>query len=144
MRWWLDGLRIGPLVVTTTLKKRRIFGAYVRCFLYTLSLLLALSIVAGIIVGAVAAIMAAAGAAKPSPDTRQALIFASMVAIYLALAIGVWVIYQTTIRLRIWRLCVDSVAIAGFDAIERVHADRSRPSSAVGEGLADALGAGGI
>jgi uncharacterized membrane protein YjgN (DUF898 family) len=144
MRWWLAGLRFGPLVVTTTLKKRRIFGAYVRCFLYTLLLLIALSIVAGIIVAIVTAVMAAEGAAKPSPDTSQALVIAATAAAYLTLAIGVWVIYQMTIKFRIWRLCVESVAIAGFDAIERVHADRSRPSSAVGEGLADALGAGGI
>lgn len=138
MRWWLAGLRFGPLVVTTTLKKRRIFGAYFRCFLYTLLLLIALSIVAGIAIGVIAI------AAKPSDETGQTLVIAATVAMYLVLAIGVWVIYQMTIKLRIWRLCVESVAIAGFDAIERVHADRSRPSSAVGEGLADALGAGGI
>jgi hypothetical protein len=41
-------------------------------------------------------------------------------------------------------MAVDSVELAGFDAMEHVRADDTRPSSAVGEGLADALGAGGI
>ena len=49
-----------------------------------------------------------------------------------------------TIKLRIWRLAVDSISLAGFEAIAYVRADTSLPSSAVGEGLADALGAGGI
>jgi hypothetical protein len=49
-----------------------------------------------------------------------------------------------TVKLRIWRLAVDSISLAGFEAISHVRADTSLPSSAVGEGLADALGAGGI
>ena len=32
LRWWLAGLRFGPVVVTTKLKKRRVVGAYLRCF----------------------------------------------------------------------------------------------------------------
>jgi hypothetical protein len=65
-------------------------------------------------------------------------------AVYLIMAVGVWALYQMTIKLRIWRLAVDSISLAGFDAIEYVRADMSQPSSALGEGLADALGAGGI
>ncbi len=34
LRWWLDGLRFGPVVVATTLKKRQVVGAYLRCFLF--------------------------------------------------------------------------------------------------------------
>jgi hypothetical protein len=67
-----------------------------------------------------------------------------VICLYLSFAVCLWVIYQVTIKLGIWRMAVDSVGLAGFDAIERVRADDTRPSSAVGEGLADALGAGGI
>lgn len=49
-----------------------------------------------------------------------------------------------TIKLRVWRMVVDSITVPGFDLIAQVRADDSLPSSAVGEGLADALGAGGI
>jgi uncharacterized membrane protein YjgN (DUF898 family) len=138
MRWWLDGLRVGPLVVTTVLKKRRIVGAYVRLLLYAVLLMFALSLLVG------GSVTIFAMAAKPRAEIYQTLAVGTSVAVYLMLAVGVWVIYQMTIKLRIWRLVVDSISLAGFDAIDLVRADASGPSSAVGEGLADALGAGGI
>jgi len=138
MRWWLAGLRFGPLVITTTLRKRNIVGAYLRCFLYALLLMFSLSMIMSIALGIVAV------AAKPPENVGQVLVIGSTMVIYLVMAIGIWVLYQMTIKLRIWRLAVDSISLAGFEAIEYVRADASLPSSAVGEGLADALGAGGI
>jgi uncharacterized membrane protein YjgN (DUF898 family) len=138
MRWWLEGLGLGPVVVATALKKRRIVGAYLRFLLYAVLLVTALSLVMGLAIGVVAV------AAKPPEEVGQLLVMGASVGIYLVLAVGVWVLYQATIKLRIWRLAVDSISLAGFDAIAQVRADTSGPSSAVGEGLADALGAGGI
>jgi hypothetical protein len=89
------------------------------------------------------AIRSASVAAKPPGDVMLVAVDSS-IAIYLVMAVGLWVLYQMTIKLRIWRLAVDSISLAGFEAIEFVRADTSQPSSAVGEGLADALGAGGI
>jgi uncharacterized membrane protein YjgN (DUF898 family) len=138
MRWWLAGLRFGPVVVATTLKKRQVFGAYLRCFLYALLLLIVLSVVVG-------AVMAPFGAGMAtSKEANQVMGGILVICLYLSFAVCLWVIYQVTIKLGIWRMAVDSVGLAGFDAIERVRADDTRPSSAVGEGLADALGAGGI
>jgi uncharacterized membrane protein YjgN (DUF898 family) len=138
MRWWLAGLRFGPVVVTTMLKKRRVVGAYLRCFLYGLLLLIVLSVV----VGALATLFTL-GVTIPK-EASQIMGVILVICTYLPLAVGIWVIYQITIKLGIWRMAVDSVELAGFDAVERVRADDTRPSSAVGEGLADALGAGGI
>jgi uncharacterized membrane protein YjgN (DUF898 family) len=138
MRWWLDGLRIGPLAVATTLRKRTIIGAYLRCLLYAALLMVVLSIVMSVGVGTIAV------AVKPPDDVGQLVMVGSGVVAYLVMALGVWVLYQTTVRLRVWRLAVGSISLAGFEAIAYVRADSSLPSSAVGEGLADALGAGGI
>jgi uncharacterized membrane protein YjgN (DUF898 family) len=138
LRWWLAGLRFGPVVVTTTLKRRRVVGAYVRCFLYVLFLLIVVSLVVGALAGLVSLGMSA------KTEANQTLGLILVACLYLSLAVGSWVIYQLTIKFGIWRLAVDSVGLAGFDAIERVRADDTRPSSAVGEGLVDALGAGGI
>lgn len=138
MRWWLDGLRIGPLAVATTLRKRTIIGAYLRCFLYAALLMIVLSIVMSLGVGTIAV------AVKPPDDVGQLVMVGSAVVAYLVMALGVWVLYQTAVKLRVWRLAVDSISLAGFEAIAHVRADTSPPSSAVGEGLADALGAGGI
>jgi uncharacterized membrane protein YjgN (DUF898 family) len=137
-RWWLEGLRIGPLAVATTLRKRTIIGAYLRCFLYAALLMIVLSIVVSLGVGTIAV------AVKPPDDVGQLVMVGSAVAAYLVMALGIWVLYQTTVKLRVWRLAVDSISLAGFEAIAHVRADTSLPSSAVGEGLADALGAGGI
>jgi uncharacterized membrane protein YjgN (DUF898 family) len=138
MRWWLEGLRVGPLVIATTLRKRQILGAYLRCFGYALLVMFALSIIMSMAIGIVAV------AARPRDDVSQLLVVGSSMTIYLVMAVSVWVLYQMTIKLRVWRLAVDSISLGGFEAMEYVHADASLPSSAVGEGLADALGAGGI
>src|SRR5262249_52732387 len=98
MRWWLEGLRVGPLVVATTLQKRRIIGAYLRCFLYAVLLMIALLIIMSVAIGVVAV------AAKPPDDVGQFLVVGSSVTVYLVMAVGVWVLYQMTIKLRIWRL----------------------------------------
>jgi uncharacterized membrane protein YjgN (DUF898 family) len=140
MRWWLEGLRVGPLIIATTLRKRQILGAYLRCFGYALVLMFALSFIMSMAIG----IVAVAVKVKPPDDVGQLLVVGSTMAVYLVMAIGIWVLYQMTIKLRVWRLAVDSISLAGFEAMEYVRADTSRPSSAVGEGLADALGAGGI
>jgi uncharacterized membrane protein YjgN (DUF898 family) len=138
MRWWLEGLRIGPLAVATTLRKRSILGAYLRCFLYAALLAIVLSIAMSLGIGTIAV------AVKPPDDVGQLVMVGSGVVGYLVMALGVWVLYQTTVKLRVWRHAVCSISLAGFEAIAYVRADASLPSSAVGEGLADALGAGGI
>jgi uncharacterized membrane protein YjgN (DUF898 family) len=138
MRWWLAGLRFGPVVIATTLKKRQVFGAYLRCFLYGLLLLIVVSLV----VGALAALLSlGVTVTKEAKEIVGAIL---VICLYFSFAVGLWVIYQLTIKFGIWRMAVDSVELAGFDAMEHVRADDTRPSSAVGEGLADALGAGGI
>jgi len=137
MRWWLESLRIGPLAVVTTLRKRSIVGAYLRCFLYAALLGTVLAIAMSVAVGT------AVGLGAPDDVGQLVMVCAGVVA-YLGMALGGWVLYQTTIKLRVWRLAVNSISLAGFEAIADVRADSSLPSSAVGEGLADALGAGGI
>jgi uncharacterized membrane protein YjgN (DUF898 family) len=138
MRWWLAGLRFGPVVVATTLTKRQVFGAYLRCFLYGVLLLVVVSLV----VGALAALLSlGVTVTKEAKGIMGAIL---VICLYFSFAVGLWVIYQLTIKFGVWRMAVDSVELAGFDAMEHVRADDTRPSSAVGEGLADALGAGGI
>src|SRR5262249_59517005 len=44
LRWWLAGLRIGPLAVTTTLRERTVVGAYLRCLGYAALMMTALSL----------------------------------------------------------------------------------------------------
>jgi uncharacterized membrane protein YjgN (DUF898 family) len=135
MRWWLEGLRIGPLAATTTLRKRSIFGAYLRYVLYVALMVIVVMIAVGVAVEN-------APDLKLPDDVGELVNNGAGVVVYLVTVLGVWVLHQTTVKLRIWRLAVDSISIAGFQAITNVRADSRRPGSAAGEGLADALHAG--
>src|SRR5262249_19213293 len=127
--------------VSTDLRTMQIYGAYLRYIGWSLLVLIA-AIGAVAVIGLVGlGVTKAAGLASDSMPAIAAV--ASFVA-YVALALIIWIVYQVTVRLRIWRAMVDSVVITGFEAVERVRADLTRPTSALGEGLVDALGAGGM
>jgi hypothetical protein len=57
--------------------------------------------------------------------------------------LGFSAIYQATVKLGFWRSSVESLSFTGLDVLDRVKASGTA-SSAVGEGLADALNVGGI
>jgi len=137
MRWWLDGLRIGPLAVGTTLRKRTIIGAYLRYFLYATLLAVVVSI-------ALSLAVESAPALKVPDDVGELVTTGAGVVACLVMVLGVWVLHQATVKLRMWRLAVDSISIAGFEAITTVRADAPLPNSPVGEDLAATLHARGI
>jgi hypothetical protein len=57
--------------------------------------------------------------------------------------LGYSAIYQGTVKLTLWRSGVDTMALDGAAALDGVKAEGAA-SSAVGEGLADALNVGGF
>jgi len=144
MRWWLNGLRFGDAAVSSRLRTRKVYGAYLRYIGW--SMLVAL--VAGAIITVISLILwATASPIRDSGLSKDAI--AGLLAVgggvsYVLLALCVWIVYQVVVKLRIWRIMVDSVEIAGIEVIESVRADTTPPSSALGEGLVDALGASGI
>jgi hypothetical protein len=64
-------------------------------------------------------------------------------ALYVVTMLGFSAIYQGTVRLAFWRCSVESVEVQGLQVLDQVRAEGA-PSSAVGEGLADALHVGGF
>ncbi len=61
---------------------------------------------------------------------------------YVIAALGFSTIYRATVQLSLWQLGMESLELSGLSALEKVQAG-GRPSSAFGEGLADALNVGG-
>jgi len=61
---------------------------------------------------------------------------------YVIAALGYSTIYRATVLLSLWQLGMESLQLSGLSGLERVKAT-GRPSSAIGEGLADALNVGG-
>jgi uncharacterized membrane protein YjgN (DUF898 family) len=139
LRWWLSGLRFGALSVRSRLRVRDVYGAYLRFLLYAFLFSLAAGVAGG--VGFVA--FGALAPALQSSELAEIAGAVAAVAYYVILMLGFSTIYQGTVKLALWQRAVESVEIEGAEALDRVKAEGAA-SSAVGEGLADALNVGGI
>ncbi len=139
LRWWLSGIRFTGITVHSDLRMGKVYGVYARFLWY--ALLLAL----------VVGVAAAAGFALVGPWVerigKSALAELALTAMavggYVVVALAYSAIYQATVKLGLWRLCVESLQLAGLERLDHVKA-RGHPSSAVGEGIADVLQVGGI
>jgi len=60
---------------------------------------------------------------------------------YVIAALGFSTVYRATVLLSLWQLGMESLQLYGLSALDRVKASGT-PSSALGEGLADALNVG--
>jgi uncharacterized membrane protein YjgN (DUF898 family) len=138
LRWWSQGLRFGEIEIHSTLRTRHVYGAYVR-FLWYASLF---SILAAI-VGALG-LVAVGAAVNSNPSGAGGEIAATVMLLigYVFIALGFSTVYRATVLLSLWQLGMESLQLSGLSALERVKAT-GRPSSALGEGLADALNVGG-
>ena len=63
--------------------------------------------------------------------------------IYVTLVLGASTIYQVAVTFAMWRLAVQTAELTGAETLDSVRA-AGAPDSALGEGLVDALGVGGI
>jgi uncharacterized membrane protein YjgN (DUF898 family) len=139
LRWWLAGLRLGEVTFRSHLRTGQIYGAYLRFLWYGLLFLLAASILGAIVFVGLGVGLAAVG------QREIVEIFGTVagVGFYVVLMLGFSTIYQATVKLSLWRCGVESVELEGLSALDRVKAEGA-PSSALGEGLADALNVGGF
>jgi uncharacterized membrane protein YjgN (DUF898 family) len=139
LRWWSDGLRFGDVTVSSRLRTGQVYRAYFRFLLYGLLFSLGLSFVAGVVVGASELLKGKFATA----EAEELIVAGALVVGYMIMALGYSTVYQATVKLSLWRLGMESAELSGIAALERVKA-AGRPTSAVGEGLADALNFGGI
>jgi uncharacterized membrane protein YjgN (DUF898 family) len=139
LRWWVSGLRFGTLTVASRLRTGAVYALYLRFMWIALLAGAAIGIAAAIGFGLTAILEPASGTGVAT----QLLATAVAIASYVAVALAYSTIYQATVRLRLWKCCVESLEFSGLEAFDRVKASGA-PSSALGEGLADALNVGGI
>jgi uncharacterized membrane protein YjgN (DUF898 family) len=139
LRWWSSGLRFGDIELRSKLRMRDVYGAYARFLVYALLF----SIVAGILaVPALAIIGIVTGGADEGGTTGEIVATGILLVGYVILALGYSTIYRATVLLSLWQLGMESLHLSGLSTLERVKAS-GQPSSALGEGLADALNVGG-
>jgi Na+(H+)/acetate symporter ActP len=115
---------------------RHVYGAYARFVGYAILFSIVMGIVGAIalvLVGGVAQI--GKGIGGEIATTLVGLVG------YVITALGFSTIYRATVLLSLWQMGMESLQLSGLSALEKVRAS-GRPSSALGEGLADALNVG--
>jgi len=138
LRWWSSGLCFGDLEVRSQLRMRHVYAAYARFVGYAILFSTAVGIV-----GAIALVVLGAVTSVAKLGTGgEILATLFLLAGYVVTALGFSTIYGATVLLSLWQLGMESLQLTGLSALEKVKAT-GRPSSAIGEGLADALNVGG-
>lgn len=139
LRWWLSGLRFGGITVSSDLRTGKVYGVYVRFLWYSLLLALVVALLA-----MVGLAFAGSWAERIGKSAATELALTAMaVGGYVVAALAYSAIYQSVVKLGLWRLSIDSLELSGLEQLDKVSA-RGRASSAVGEGIADVLQVGGI
>ena len=138
LRWWAGGLRFGDVAVTSHLRTAQVYGVYARFVWYALLF----TVVAGAVVG-----IGWFGLEKLTGELNsmgdEIITTVAALAAYVAIALGYATIHQATVRLGLWRCVAESLDLTNLAVLEQVSA-AGDAASAVGEGLADALGSGGV
>lgn len=139
LRWWMTGLRFGELTVASHLRVRAVYALYLR-FMW-------IALAAGVLLGIGAALaLAFAGAAEiwiGKGKLAEFVTTAALIASYVLVALAYSTIYQASVKLRLWKTAFESIELTNPEILGKVKA-AGAASSAVGEGLADALNVGGI
>jgi uncharacterized membrane protein YjgN (DUF898 family) len=139
LRWWLSGIRFGGLTIRSHLRTGHIYGAYLLFLLYSV----VFSLLAAVVLGSIVAAFNKGLAPLGPPDLMEIVGTLGAVGIYVVMMLGYSTIYQGTVKLALWQRAVESVELEGLAVLGQVKAEGAA-SSAVGEGLADALNVGGI
>jgi hypothetical protein len=139
LRWWISGLRFGEVAVTSRLRARQVYWVYLRVVLYFLLFGLLTMAFGGALIFAVVEVVRTVHNASLTQIVTGAL----SLCLYVVVMIGSSTIYQVIVAAGLWRLGVETAALTGEAALDGVRATGSA-SSALGEGLADALGVGSI
>jgi uncharacterized membrane protein YjgN (DUF898 family) len=138
-RWWISGLHFGAVTVRSHLSIGQVYRVYLRFLLYVLPYVLAVSAVGGL------SLFASDRLIGSSHDSMLTELFASALslAVYVVVVLGGSTIYQVVVTFAMWRLSAQTAELFDAEVLDGVRAGGS-PDSALGEGLVDALGVGGI
>jgi uncharacterized membrane protein YjgN (DUF898 family) len=137
LRWWSSGLRFGGIEVRSGLRTRHVYGAYARFVGYAILFSAAMGLIGAFVLG----VMGAALGIEKIDTVNQVAATLTLLVGYVVTALGFSTIYRATVLLSLWQLGMESLQLSGLSTLDTVKAS-GRPSSALGEGLADALNVG--
>jgi uncharacterized membrane protein YjgN (DUF898 family) len=139
LRWWTSGLRFGEMAAKSHLRTAQIYGVYLRFLGYSMLFGIIVGIAAAFLFGIFHSLFRLIG----NETLAEVGGIIGGVIIYVVILLGYSTIYQVVVRLRVWRLSFETADLSGLQALDSVKA-AGQPSSAFGEGLADALDVGGL
>ena len=142
-RWWLSGLRFGGIAVTSRLRIGQVYLIYLRYIGLAWLFMMGASIGIGILAAAVFALLNAIHIAGSQIPGRELIGAGIGVLFYAAFALGLSVMHQVLITFALWCAAVQSAEISDAPILDTVEA-KAGLSSALGEGLVDALGFGSV
>jgi len=138
LRWWTSGLRFGGMVAQSRLRTGQMYGVYLRFMGYSMVFGMIVGVVAGLVFIIIQSLFKLAG----DQFAEAGGVIAGVIS-YVGVMLGYSTIYQVIVKLRLWRLNFETAELSGLEALDQVKA-AGVPSSAFGEGLADALDVGGL
>jgi uncharacterized membrane protein YjgN (DUF898 family) len=145
LRWWLNGLRLGGVRVSSNLDGATFIGLYWKTIGWSVVLTLIFAVYLGI-VSAIVATMAGQGFEAAFADGDMATVvpfFVFMGIGYLAWALVSGAIARLYLMRDLWDRAVSSITVHGIEAAANVAA-KGEMANAIGEGFADGLDVGGF
>jgi uncharacterized membrane protein YjgN (DUF898 family) len=146
LRWWLNGLRLGGVRVSSNLDGATFIGLYWKTIGWSILLTLVFGIYAGVVTAVVSSIAGSQGfeAAFANGDVATLAPYFVLMGIgYLAWALVSGAIVRLYLMRDLWERAVTSITVHGIEAAANVAA-KGELANAIGEGFADGLDVGGF
>ncbi|MDH6260625.1 uncharacterized membrane protein YjgN (DUF898 family) [Bradyrhizobium sp. BR13661] len=140
-RWWLNGIRIGGVSLSSDLPHNAFYGLYWK----VIGWWMLLSVLFGFYAAGAAGIVAAAGGAPVGPDAiaRNIPLLTMLVIGYLALALALNVVMRMYLQHDMWLKASETLVVHDIGVAADVRAS-GELASALGEGFADGLDVAGF
>ena len=146
LRWWLDGLRLGGIRLSSNLQTGALIGLYWKTigWVVVMSLLLVpyLAISAALAAGMSGQALDASLFRDPELYTSVPFLILAVIG-YLAWAMALNIFIRLYLVRDLWQRAVSSITVHGIEAVANVAA-RGDLANAIGEGIADGLDVGGL
>jgi uncharacterized membrane protein YjgN (DUF898 family) len=143
MRWWIEGVRFGPVALESRLRRDTVFGCYLKWGAATMGF----GTLFGAVVGAAAATRVGGWkelqAGLSASWSSYVFDFAALIFLYLVFLLGLGVLKRYFLDRGLWVAVASSTAVVNLAAADHVHA-AGEAAGSLGEGLADALDVGAI
>jgi uncharacterized membrane protein YjgN (DUF898 family) len=150
-RWWLEGIRFGPVFATSDLSIGAVLKVYFKTilfsFLYSTVGGMMIAVAAGVVVGIVtlATGMSPEGGSEGAAPSMPMLVGGAVLGgvVYIAFLLGFDLIKRLVFDRGLWAAAVSSVTLSNLYVLDQVVAAGGETPSGIGEGLLDALDFGG-